>query len=107
MTCVGMLCCCMGFLRIKRSWRIWRAAFKYLFVPRVTHVSVLYAPRVVHASQEWSAETLKFPVEFQTPPAAPLFGGLAGLAGILLLAGPFVRETLGMPNEGSRAANEA
>jgi len=45
--------------------------------------------------------------EFNTPSAAPLFGGLAGLAGILLLAGPFVRETLGMPNEGSRSANEA
>ncbi len=81
------------------------ATSKYLFVPRATHVSVLYDPRVVHASQEWSAETLKFPVEFQTPSAAPLFGGLAGLVGILLLAGPFVRETLGIPNEGSRSAS--
>jgi pimeloyl-ACP methyl ester carboxylesterase len=83
------------------------ATSKYLFVPRATHVSVLYDPRVVHASQEWSAETLKFPVEFNTPSAAPLFGGLAGLAGILLLAGPFVRETLGMPKQGSRTAGEA
>jgi len=83
------------------------ATSKYLFVPRATHVSVLYDPRVVHASQEWSAETLKFPVEVNAPSAAPLFGGLAGLAGILLLAGPFVRETLGMPNEGSKSANEA
>jgi pimeloyl-ACP methyl ester carboxylesterase len=82
------------------------ATSKYLFVPRATHVSVLYDPRVVHASQEWSAETLKFPAEFNTPSAAPLFGGLAGLVGILLLAGPFVRETLGMPNQGLRSASE-
>src|SRR5712692_1138806 len=82
------------------------ATSKYLFVPRATHVSVLYDPRVVHASQEWGAETLKFPVEFNTPSAAPLFGGLAGLVGILLLAGPFVRETLGMPNQASRSVSE-
>jgi len=82
------------------------ATSKYLFVPRATHVSVLYDPRVVHASQEWGAETLKFPVEFNTPSAAPLFGGLAGLVGILLLAGPFVRETLGMPNEKSRSKED-
>jgi len=81
------------------------ATSKYLFVSRATHVSVLYDPRVVHASQEWSAETLKFPAESATPSAAPLFGGLAGLVGILLLAGPFVRETLGMPNVGSRSAS--
>jgi pimeloyl-ACP methyl ester carboxylesterase len=83
------------------------ATSKYLFVPRATHVSVLYDPRVVQASQEWSAETLKIPVEFNTPSAAPLFGGLAGLAGILFLAGPFVRETLGMPNPASRSSIEA
>ena len=83
------------------------ATNKYLLVPRATHVSVLYDPRVVHASQEWSAETLKFPVESATPSTAPLFGGLAGLIGILLLAGPFVRETLGLPNQASRSASKA
>lgn len=70
---------------------------KYLLIPRATHVSVLFDSRVVHAAQEWTAATLHFPAEFQTPSAAPLFGGIIGLAGILLLAGPFVRETLGMP----------
>jgi pimeloyl-ACP methyl ester carboxylesterase len=68
---------------------------KYLFLPQATHVSVLFDGRVVHASQEWSAETLHFPVAFAAPSYAPLLGSLAGLAGILLLAGPFVRETLG------------
>jgi hypothetical protein len=69
---------------------------KYLFLPRATHVSVLFDSRVVRASQEWTAETLKFPAELGAPSFAPLVGSFAGLAGILLLAGPFVRETLGM-----------
>jgi len=70
------------------------ATSKYLLVARATHVSVLYDPRVVRASQEWTAETLHFPAELSAPSYAPLVGALAGLAGILLLAGPFVRETL-------------
>src|SRR6266849_5990203 len=76
------------------------ATSKYLFIPSATHVSVLFDSRVVRASQEWTAETLKFPREFSAPSvapsSAPLFGSLAGLAGILLLAGPFVLETMGM-----------
>jgi pimeloyl-ACP methyl ester carboxylesterase len=69
---------------------------KYLLIPHATHVSVLFDSRVVRASQEWSAETLKFPAEPGAPSSAPLVGSLAGLAGILLLAAPFVRETVGM-----------
>jgi len=67
---------------------------KYLFVPHATHVSVLYDPRVVRASQEWSAEALHFPPEPNAPSSAPLLGSLIGLAGILLLAGPFLREVV-------------
>jgi pimeloyl-ACP methyl ester carboxylesterase len=72
------------------------ATSKFLLLPRATHVSVLFDARVAHASQEWTAQTLQFPVEMKTPSAAPLIGSLAGLAGILMLAGPFVRETLGV-----------
>jgi len=67
---------------------------KYLFLPQATHVSVLFDTRVVRAAQEWSAETLHVPAEVSAPSYAPLVGALAGLAGILVLAGPFVRETL-------------
>jgi pimeloyl-ACP methyl ester carboxylesterase len=67
---------------------------KYLFLPHATHVSVLFDRRVVHASQEWTADTLHFPAELSAPSYAPLIGSLAGLAGILLLAGPFVREMI-------------
>jgi pimeloyl-ACP methyl ester carboxylesterase len=69
---------------------------KYLFMPHATHVSVLYDNRVVRASQEWSAEALRFPAEMNVPSSAPLLGSLMGLAGILLLAGPFLRETVSM-----------
>jgi pimeloyl-ACP methyl ester carboxylesterase len=67
---------------------------KYLFLPHATHVSVLFDTRVVHASQQWTAETLHFRAELSAPSYAPLIGSLAGLAGILLLAGPFVREMI-------------
>jgi pimeloyl-ACP methyl ester carboxylesterase len=69
---------------------------KYLFMPRATHVSVLFDRRVLHAAQEWTAETLHFPVELSAPSNAHLVGALAGLTGILLIAGPFVRETVGV-----------
>lgn len=69
---------------------------KYLFLPHATHVSVLFDERVVHAAQEWTADILHFPAELSVPSYAPLIGSLAGLAGILLLAGPFVREMVGV-----------
>jgi pimeloyl-ACP methyl ester carboxylesterase len=74
------------------------ATGNYLFLPHATHVSVLFDSRVVRAAEVWSADTLKFPADPGAPSSAPLFGSLAGLAGILLLAGPFVRETVGMPH---------
>jgi pimeloyl-ACP methyl ester carboxylesterase len=77
---------------------------KYLFVPQATHVSVLYDPRVVRASQEWSAEALRFPPEPNAPSSAPLAGSLLGLAGILLLAGPFLREIVTLQRPGTEAA---
>jgi hypothetical protein len=81
------------------------ASGKYLFVPRATHVSVVFDPRVVRASQEWSAETLHFSAEPGVPSSAPLAGSLAGLAGILLLAGPFLRETVTIKNASTASAH--
>ncbi len=72
------------------------ATGKYLLVRGATHVSVLFDDRVVRAEQEWSAETLHFAAEPTAPSNAALTGSFAGLAGILLLAGPFLRETVGM-----------
>jgi pimeloyl-ACP methyl ester carboxylesterase len=80
---------------------------KYLFLPQATHVSVLFDGRVVHAAQEWCAETLHFPAELSAPSYAPLMGSLAGLAGILLLAGPFVRETVGSLRTAAEGASSS
>jgi pimeloyl-ACP methyl ester carboxylesterase len=79
------------------------ATGKYLFLPGATHVSVLFDGRVVRASQEWSAEALHFPAEPVIPSYASLVGSLMGLAGILLLAGPFVRETVSMEGLGKES----
>jgi pimeloyl-ACP methyl ester carboxylesterase len=68
----------------------------YLLVPRATHVSVLFDARVMRAAQDWAAKTLGMPSSpTSVPSSAPLIGATLGLAGILLLAGPFVRETVG------------
>ena len=80
------------------------ATGKYLFLPRATHVSVLFDGRVVRASQEWSAEALHFPAEPGIASHAPLIGSLLGLAAILLLAGPFARETVTMQSVGTEPA---
>ena len=80
----------------------------YLFIPRATHVSVLFDPRVMRAAQDWAAKTLGLassPVA--VPPSAPLVGATLGLAGILLLAGPFVRETVGARNRQAANAPDA
>ena len=83
------------------------ATGKYLLLPGATHVSVLFDTRVVRASQEWSAETLHFPAESGVPSSATLVGSLAGFAGILLLAPPFVRETVGMQPAATASAQAA
>lgn len=68
---------------------------KYMVVPYSTHVSVLFDPRVARASQGWISHLLQAKGEFALPSRWPLVGGLAGLAGLFLLAGPFVREVVG------------
>jgi len=60
-----------------------------------SHVSVLFSPAVAREAQAWVARVLQLPVTNRLPSRAGLLGGVLGLAGILLLAGPFVREALG------------
>ena len=72
-----------------------RTTGKYLGVPHSTHVSVLFDPRVARASQQWAAHLLRLSGEFALPSRWPLVGGLAGLLGLFLIAGPFVREVVG------------
>jgi pimeloyl-ACP methyl ester carboxylesterase len=66
----------------------------YMLVPHATHVSVLFDPRVARASQEWTARVLQFAPGAALPSRLPLAGSLAGLLGLFLLAGPFIREAV-------------
>jgi pimeloyl-ACP methyl ester carboxylesterase len=78
---------------------------KYLEIPGASHVSVLFNSAAMRASQEWSAQTLHFSPTAALPSHRPLFGALGGFVGILLIAGPFLRETAGKNrSEGIAAA---
>src|SRR5713101_4841695 len=68
---------------------------KYLEIPGASHVSVLFNRSVVRASHEWSAQVLHFPPTAALPSHGPLIGGLSGFLGLLLIAGPFLREAAG------------
>ena len=68
---------------------------KFLFVPRASHVSVLFDPRVAKAAQEWVAQAFGSRDVGELPSSVPGIGSVVGLIGILLLAGPFVREMVG------------
>src|SRR5271154_2177528 len=83
------------------------ATGKFIVIPRSTHVSLLFDPAVVRASQAWAAQVLNLEATSALPSRMPLAGAFAGLAGILLLAGPFLRETLGMKSIPSRSEAEA
>jgi pimeloyl-ACP methyl ester carboxylesterase len=73
-----------------------RATGKYQTVPYATHVSVLFDSRVARAAEEWAAQLLHLTPGAAKPSAQMLAGSLAGFAGLLVLAGPFIHETLGV-----------
>src|SRR6266850_1100806 len=50
---------------------------------------------LLRAAQEWSAQVLRLPPSPNLPSHRPLAGALAGFAGLLLIAGPFLREAVG------------
>jgi pimeloyl-ACP methyl ester carboxylesterase len=68
---------------------------KYLELPRETHVSILFSSAAMRASQEWSAEILGLSPAAALPSHRPVFGALAGFFGLLVIAGPFLREVIG------------
>ncbi len=70
---------------------------KYVQVPWNSHVSILFSPAAARQAQEWVASVLHLPASATAslPSRGNLFGGLLGLLGILVIAGPFLRETMG------------
>ena len=80
---------------------------KYLEIPRVSHVSILFGSAGMRAAQEWSAYLLDLPPASHLPSHAPLAGALAGFVGILLIAGHFLRETMAGKNREEAATTGA
>jgi pimeloyl-ACP methyl ester carboxylesterase len=69
---------------------------KYVVVPRATHASLLTSPLAMRSAQDWAAKALHIDGKVAPLPSRwPLLGAMFGVAGLLLLAGPFVREAAG------------
>jgi pimeloyl-ACP methyl ester carboxylesterase len=71
------------------------ATSKFLQIPGASHVSILFSGGAMRASQDWAAQVLHLPPAAARPSQRPLLGALAGFVGILLIAGPFLREVTG------------
>jgi pimeloyl-ACP methyl ester carboxylesterase len=69
---------------------------KYALIPRATHVSLLFDRRVARDAQEWAAQALHLASDAALPSSQALIGSFVGFAGLLVLAGPFIRETLSL-----------
>jgi pimeloyl-ACP methyl ester carboxylesterase len=69
---------------------------KFLEIPRATHVGILFGSAAMRAAQDWAAQVLGSPPATTLPSHAPLAGALLGFAGMLLIAGPFLREAVGL-----------
>src|SRR5260370_1077842 len=67
----------------------------YVEIPGASHVSVLFNRAAILFAQGWSSQVLHLPPTAALPSHRPLIGALAGFVGILLIAGPFLRETAG------------
>ncbi|HXX99903.1 MAG TPA: alpha/beta fold hydrolase [Candidatus Limnocylindrales bacterium] len=67
----------------------------FRIVPLNTHVSMLFSPTVAINSQAWASLALNLPEATRLPSRANLLGSLMGLVGILLLAGPCIRDLVG------------
>jgi hypothetical protein len=78
-----------------------------MLIPHATHVSVLFDPRGARASQEWAARVLHLAPSSGLPSRLPLAGSLTGFLGLLLLAGPFLREVVGQKAVSAAAGGSA
>jgi len=68
---------------------------EFFTVPYNSHVSMLFSTEVARQCQAWAARALHLPNTERLPLRANLVGGILGVIGILLIAGPFLRETFG------------
>jgi pimeloyl-ACP methyl ester carboxylesterase len=79
---------------------------KFTLIPWNTHVGMLFSSTVASEAQEWAAKALNLPTATQVPSRSTLIACVLGLIGVVLLAGPFLREMVGKEEatEGDTAA---
>ena len=65
---------------------------EYIVIPRSTHVSILFEPTAMSDAQNWAVRVLHLESKPTLPTRRGILGFFAGFLGILLLAGPFLRE---------------
>lgn len=75
---------------------------QFILIPGATHASLLFSRAAVHAMQDWTAKTLQLTGSPGMPSLRQLYGALAGFAGLLLLANPFLRELTGKRQSGEK-----
>jgi pimeloyl-ACP methyl ester carboxylesterase len=76
------------------------ATIQFYSLPEQSHVSVLFSPGVARMAQAWAAGALHLSNPGKLPSRLFLLGGILGLVGILVLAGPFLYElTVESPKE--------
>jgi pimeloyl-ACP methyl ester carboxylesterase len=68
------------------------SSIRFFWLPGQSHVSVLFSPGVARMAQSWAAQTLHLTNPGRQPSRLFLLGGIVGFLGILIIAGPFLRE---------------
>jgi pimeloyl-ACP methyl ester carboxylesterase len=76
----------------------------YMEIPGATHVSILFNSNAMRSAQASSAHVLQLPPPIAWPSHLPLSGALGGFVGILLIAGPYLREATGKNRSEENAA---
>jgi pimeloyl-ACP methyl ester carboxylesterase len=67
---------------------------RYVVVPHATHVSILFDSTTIREVQEWASQALHLDSHPTVPSHRGLVGFWVGFVGLVILAGPFLRETL-------------
>lgn len=80
---------------------------RYVVIPHSTHVSILFNGTAMSAAQKWAGQVLHLEKQASLPSHRGVLGFFAGFVGILLLVGPFLRETLQSKNEGGPPPDNA
>lgn len=68
----------------------------YIVIPHASHVGILFDAKAMSAAEAWTAKVLRLKALQTLPPLRGVLGFFLGLAGIVTLTGPFLRELMGL-----------